>query len=154
MGGAVLIEVDAKTCADSGGPDWEALRDDEEKNLLGGAGVPLPSKWDVGIRDRLEKLWTSHGGGHENCPFLSHADLSCSVRRRRYWMEGKKLGEGFLGRRGMYSELARQRNLLYLNIQRCKCRGAAEGETCCMSSGFRGVGNNSGGATSVEIDVH
>ena len=91
--GAALIDVPVMTCADSRGPNLELLRESEESNLLGGGRMPLPAKWDTDARARIEKLRSAHG----DCPLLSRADESGSSRRRRYFSDGMKLGDGFLG---------------------------------------------------------
>lgn len=154
--GAALVEVDAKRCA-SNSTDWESLRHDEESDLLGNASMPLPSKWDLQAPARLQELRETYGGGQQGCPFLTHVDINGSDRRRRYWAEGKPSGTGFLGRAGggVFGGLARQRNLLYFSIQRCKCmeHSADAGVTECMAHAH-GRNGSSFFVPSVWVDLY
>merc|ERR1712048_1445768 len=107
--GAALIEV-AWTCAEVEGPNFDTLRNLESSKLFG----PKPAIWSgTRILERLEALRADNSNTIQNCSFFTHANSDASDRRRRYWWESKRLGEGFLGREGggVFSELARQRNL-------------------------------------------
>eukprot|EP00933_Yihiella_yeosuensis_P042746 TRINITY_DN3741_c3_g1_i1.p1 TRINITY_DN3741_c3_g1~~TRINITY_DN3741_c3_g1_i1.p1 ORF type:complete len:282 (-),score=48.08 TRINITY_DN3741_c3_g1_i1:119-964(-) len=127
--GAVLLELHSPSCGGTGGVDWRYVKAMEEACLLGGHNMqtktnPLPISWQVGARERLEKLRQEHGG-LENCAFLHHKNKTNHGQRRRYFKEDMKKGEGFLSSGGWWADLARQRNILHLNIQRCKCKRKA-----------------------------
>ena len=61
----------------------------------------------------------------EGCKYLFDHDLQDLLHRRRriYATHRKSEGTGFLGipPGGMYGELARQKNLVYLSLHRCSC---------------------------------
>ncbi|CAE8643670.1 unnamed protein product [Polarella glacialis] len=135
--GAVMIEVDAKSCAARDGIEWqEKLRYEEAGILLGEGQNLLNVTWSTRAGAKIKALREAfeRDAGHGSCPHLTHTDLSGKSRRRRYMSEGRATGTGFLGQAGggIFSELARQRNLLYLNLQRCECAGVPEGITTCM----------------------
>lgn len=121
--GAALIEVDAASCHRTGGPS-RALRELEERLFVLGRGHERAGGADaMRLAARRMELLRRARGGRAACPLLTHHLAGAAAgRRRRYVMdEVKRPGEGFLGTDGWFRELARQRNLLYLNVERCRC---------------------------------